>query len=133
MSNELANVSYTAIFPILASNAVKEYFAGPFISMISTPGVSYVTIKNDNGDSYDHLMTAIGNTWPLLVLSVLLSLNSGFVVWLLVSASKIPSICNVYLCKSDCFEEGVIMFSPMTESVCGYKILDTGLKSESKL
>ena len=96
MSNELANVSYTAIFPILASNVVKEYFAGPFISMISTPGVSYVTIKNDNGDSYDDLMTAIGNTWPLLVLSVLLSLNSGFVIWLLVSASKIQISCNFF-------------------------------------
>jgi len=82
-SNELMNRSSTAIFPILAARVVKEYFAGPYISLMSTPGVSYVTIQNNNGDSYDHLMTAIGNTWPLLVLSVLLSLNSGFVVWLL--------------------------------------------------
>ena len=86
-SSELRNVSYTAIFPILATKAVKQYFAGPFISMISTPGVSYVTVKNDNGDSYDHLVTALRDTWPLLALSVLLALNAGFVVWLLVSAS----------------------------------------------
>ena len=90
------NTSSTAIFPILAARVVKEYFAGPYISLMSTPGVSYVTIQNNNGDSYDHLITAIGNTWPLLVLSVLLSLNSGFVVWLLVSEKtfdllKLPS------------------------------------------
>ena len=86
-SNELQNLSYTAIFPILATNAVKEYFAGPYISMMATPGVSYVTIKNDNGESYDHLVSAIADTWPLLVLSVILSLNSGFVIWILVSKS----------------------------------------------
>ena len=84
-SAELSNVSYTAIFPILATKTIKTYFAGPFISMMSTPGVTYVYAKADIGESYRHLMDALSNTWPLLVLSILLSLNAGFVIWMLVS------------------------------------------------
>ena len=96
-SGEMENASYTAIFPILATKSIKTYFTGPFISMMSTPGVSYVKIKPDNGESYEHLLDAISRTWPLLVLSIMLSLNAGFIIWLCVRMKFFYTFFNAKL------------------------------------
>eukprot|EP00794_Sanderia_malayensis_P018944 gene18944-20850_t len=82
-SQKVMNYSYTAILPVLATKSVNEYFAGPFISILATPGVTYVTKYNEVAESLGNMLNAISHTWQLLVLSIMLSLNAGFIVWIL--------------------------------------------------
>ena len=79
------NRTYTAILPILATASIKQYFAGHFVGMMDTPGVSYVSNSDLNGHTFDQMTVAISRTWPLLAISLLMSLNAGFVIWILVS------------------------------------------------
>ncbi len=99
-SSNLSHTDYTAIFPVLASTNVKEYFAGPFIGMISTPGVAYVAIFDEVTDSLAHMTDAISQTWQLLVLSILMSLNAGFIVWILVSRVPYHEFFNTLIRKA---------------------------------
>ncbi|EDO40070.1 predicted protein [Nematostella vectensis] len=59
---------------------IKTFYGRPFVVFVKSPGIAIVTGKTVSGAD---LLTAIVNSWPILVFIVTSLSLSGFVVWLL--------------------------------------------------
>ena len=75
---------YQVVMPILADSKAVISYGNPFVKFISTPGVAYVQIDKTSETIMEGLVKSILGVWPLLAIAILLSINSGALIWILV-------------------------------------------------
>ena len=54
--------------------------------MIESPGVAFMVVGDAEGSSSQAIFDSILDGWPILVLTVVMALLSGVIMWMLVSA-----------------------------------------------
>ena len=81
--------AYSIMMPALAVSTAETYFAKPFVKLVNTPGVIYVTIDKSEERSMEKMLESIGSTWPIFVIVSLLTLEGGIIIWLLVRQSTL--------------------------------------------
>ena len=86
--------SYSIMMPALATSKTGIYFGNPFVKLMDTPGVVYVTIDNSAEEFGRKLLASIGGTWPLLIITLLLTTQGGVYIWLSVSLFTYSTIFN---------------------------------------
>ena len=79
--------SYSIMMPALAASKSETYFGNPFVKLMDTPGVVYVIIDNSAEEFGRKVLASIGGTWPLLIITLLLTAQGGVFMWLLVCFS----------------------------------------------
>ena len=72
-------------FPLFASSEVISYNGHQFVPLFSHPGVIYYIIKDTLATQVKQMTKNILNTWPILILNLLLVFLSGIIIWALVS------------------------------------------------
>ena len=73
--------SSDAIFPVLGYKSTTEMYGFYFIPVLEAPNAYYFTLKPTQSEKVLHLMKGCLSTWPLIVICLLLSCLSGFVIW----------------------------------------------------
>ena len=79
------NSTFTIIMPYIAKINAKKYFKYPYIQMMATPGVVYITLNDDTEKYLRELAKSVLGTWPLVVTTFLMAVQAGAVIWVLVS------------------------------------------------
>ena len=73
------------------------------VPMLPNTGVAFVVIKENKGNHSMKLLNSLVGTWPVLVLTLILSVIAGIIAWALVSkaiassAFKLPFFLHVIL------------------------------------
>ncbi len=62
----------------------KEFVGNQYLEFFDTKGVAYVTIKEMNLAHFAKFVSSILSTWPLFLISILMAVDAGILVWLLV-------------------------------------------------
>lgn len=71
------------IFPLLATKATKRLYGFHYIPVVEVPSAYYITLRITQKDKMTSLLMGVFNTWPLIIICLLLALISGFVIWAL--------------------------------------------------
>ena len=81
------NSSATIVMPFMSKKDAKSYFGSHYFRLMATPGVVYIT-KNTDKEKYqkDFAESLIG-TWPLILITFLMAVQAGVIIWVLVSIS----------------------------------------------
>ena len=72
------------MMPAVALSTSENYFGNPFVKLLDTPGVVYVTIDNSAEKAMEKMLQSIGDTWPIFVIVTILTIQGGITMWLLV-------------------------------------------------
>ena len=77
----------TFAMPVQSSDKSKKFLGHDYIHMLSirSAGLFAPAVKPDPIEMGKSLMTSILNTWPMLIIVLVLSVAAGFCVWVLVS------------------------------------------------
>ena len=79
----------TITFPISGKKADREYQnSHKFMPLISSPGVAFIVVDDPPGTSAEAVFNSVLSGWPVLVLTLLMALLSGIIMWGLVSLLK---------------------------------------------
>ena len=70
------------IYGDMKDTTFQEY---PFYPVVESPGVVFITKKEDSENSANAVMAAVFQGWPVLVLTLIMAALSGIIVWALVS------------------------------------------------
>lgn len=76
----------TITFPISGNKdnpSYKNEFK--FLPLISSPGVAFIVVEEPPGTSAKAVFDSVVSGWPVLLLTILMALLSGIVMWALVS------------------------------------------------
>lgn len=73
------------VFPFYQENTLKAVENMSFVALINSPSVVYITKRQSTGGIPMKLLDAIFNSWPVLILAMLLSFMAGIFLWFLVS------------------------------------------------
>ena len=73
------------IYGVMKDTTFQEY---PFYPVVESPGVVFITKKEDAENSANAVMSAVFQGWPVLVLTLIMAALSGIIVWALVSDTK---------------------------------------------
>ena len=76
---------YSIMLPVLSVLDADTYFTKPFLRLIDTPGVVYVTIDRSAWTTMMNMFNSLTNTWPLFLIILLLAIQGGVIIWILVS------------------------------------------------
>ena len=87
------------MMPALAISTSETYFGKPFVKLIDSPGVVYITIDKSAERAVEKMLESIGGTWPIFVIVSLLTLQGGVIIWLLVRQSSLFSILSLFPCN----------------------------------
>ena len=80
---------YSIMMPALTVANADTYFGNPFLQVMNTPGVIYVTIDKSAEEFLNKTFQSISGTWPLAIITILLTVQGGILIWLLVSSSTL--------------------------------------------
>lgn len=70
------------VFPVLGMTSSQQMYGFHFVPIVQAPDTLYITLgKKSPKEIITNLITTCANMWPLVLISVLLSLISGFVAW----------------------------------------------------
>ena len=77
----------TITFPISGKKGDRFYQNEyKFMPLISSPGVAFIVVNEPPGTSAKAVFNSVLSGWPVLVLTLLMALLSGIIMWGLVSA-----------------------------------------------
>lgn len=68
------------IYGDMKDTTFQEY---PFYPVVESPGVVFITKKEDSENSANAVMAAVFQGWPVLVLTLIMAALSGIIVWAL--------------------------------------------------
>lgn len=71
------------ILPILAPRSVTQLYGFHFIPVIAAPTSYYFTLRATEVENAVKLVLACLNTWPLIVIFLMMAFISGFIIWFL--------------------------------------------------
>ena len=75
----------TVTIPVVLYSTAKSATGSTFIPLIKTKGVTYISSEDMSVLYFDKFIRSIVSNWPLFMISLLLALDAGIIVWLLVS------------------------------------------------
>ena len=76
----------TITFPISGKKDDREYQnSHKFMPLISSPGVAFIVVNDPPGTSANAVFNSVLSGWPVLLLTLLMALLSGIIMWGLVS------------------------------------------------
>ena len=96
----------TITFPISGKKEDRFYQNDyKFLPLISSPGVAFIVVEEPPGTSANAVFYSVLSGWPVLVLTILMALLSGIIMWGLVrfsftSTKMIRSLSHSVLCVS---------------------------------
>ena len=56
-----------------------------YIPLVESPGIAYIVIIGESTSPAEQMMVSILSTWPYIVITLLLAVVAGIVIWFLVS------------------------------------------------
>ena len=71
------------IFPMIAPLGLDKLYGFYFISLFQVPSSYYFTLRVTNKETMTKLIATCTNIWPLLLICLLMSLISGFLIWII--------------------------------------------------
>ena len=80
----IAREDYTMFGPILSGNDGDTYGGRPYVRLMSSPYVYFVTWDKPSTKNLHKLLTALKGAWPLLCVILLLAVEAGILIWLTV-------------------------------------------------
>ena len=86
--------AYSIMLPVLSTSTSTKYFGNPFVKLIKSPGVAYVTIDKSAERFVDKTLQSLGGTWPLIVTVALWTVEGGIIMWLLVCYNTSSVYCG---------------------------------------
>ena len=87
--SENLNELDTITFPISGKKGDREYQNNnKFMPLIGSPGVAFIVVDDPPGTSANAVFNSVLSGWPVLVLTLLMALLSGIVMWGLVSVQS---------------------------------------------
>ena len=63
-----------------------------FMPLVSSPGVAFIVVDEPPGTSANAVFNSVLSGWPVLLLTLLMALLSGIIMWGLVSALLLPPL-----------------------------------------
>ena len=82
------DVNDTITFPISGYKDDRLYQNEyKFMPLVSSPGVAFIVVDEPPGTSANAVFNSVLSGWPVLLLTLLMALLSGIIMWTLVSAS----------------------------------------------
>jgi len=75
--------AYSIMLPALSTSTSTKYFGNPFVKLIKSPGVAYITIDKSAEKFLEKTLQSMGGTWPLIVTVALWTIEGGIIMWLL--------------------------------------------------
>ena len=82
------DVNDTITFPISGYKDDRLYQSEyKFMPLVSSPGVAFIVVDEPPGTSANAVFKSVLSGWPVLVLTLLMALLSGIIMWALVSVS----------------------------------------------
>ena len=76
----------TISFPIAGKKSDREFQSRyDFMPLVSSPGVAFFVVEEEPGTSARAVFDSVLSGWPILLLTLLMALLSGMVMWALVS------------------------------------------------
>ena len=72
-------------FPIFGSSERVSYNGYAFVPLFSHPGVIFYIIKDPLRTQVIGMIKNVFNTWPIILINLLMIVISGFIIWALVS------------------------------------------------
>ena len=82
------DVNDTITFPISGYKDDRLYQSEyKFMPLVSSPGVAFIVVDEPPGTSANAVFNSVLSGWPVLLLTLLMALLSGIIMWALVSAS----------------------------------------------
>lgn len=80
--SENINEINTITFPISGKKEDREYQNNnKFMPLISSPGVAFIVVDDPPGTSANAVFNSVLSGWPVLVLTLLMALLSGIIMW----------------------------------------------------
>ena len=77
----------TITFPISGAKDDRSYQNDyRFMPLIGSPGVAFIVVDEPPGTSANAVFNSVLSGWPVLLLTLLMALLSGIIMWGLVSA-----------------------------------------------
>lgn len=73
--------------PVLAVSNMASYFNKPYVKLMDTPGVVFVQMDQSANVIMQKTFSSFADTWPLLVITLLLTLQGGVLIWIFVSSA----------------------------------------------
>jgi len=75
---------YDLFLPIEGGkNNIRYRSSYYFLPMIESPGIAFMTVGEPDGESAKAMFTSILGGWPILVLTIVMALLSGVIMWML--------------------------------------------------
>ena len=75
----------TLSFPIVGKKDDRTFQSTlKFMPLISSPGVAFIVVDDEPGTSARAVFNSVLSGWPILLLTLLMALLSGMVMWALV-------------------------------------------------
>lgn len=68
--------------PVLAVSNMASYFNKPYVKLMDTPGVVFVQMDQSANVIMQKTFSSFADTWPLLVITLLLTLQGGVLIWI---------------------------------------------------
>lgn len=56
-----------------------------FQSVVSSPGIAFIVVNDEPGTSANAVFSSVLGGWPILLLTMVMALLSGMIMWALVS------------------------------------------------
>ena len=79
----------TITFPISGKKVDRYYQTSyKFMPLIGSPGVAFIVVDDPPGTSANAVFNSVLSGWPVLVLTLLMALLSGIIMWGLVSSER---------------------------------------------
>ena len=79
----------TITFPISGKKADRYYQNSyRFMPLVGSPGVAFIVVDEPPGTSANAVFNSVLSGWPVLVLTLLMALLSGIIMWGLVSNER---------------------------------------------
>ena len=78
----------TITFPISGKKDDRYYQNDyKFLPLVGSPGVAFIVVEDPPGTSANAVFNSVLSGWPVLVLTLLMALLSGIIMWGLVCAT----------------------------------------------
>ena len=119
------DVNDTITFPISGYKDDHQYQSEyTFMPLISSPGVAFIIVDEPPGTSANAVFNSVLSGWPVLLLTLLMALLSGIIMWGLVSTFyyglnrriRLPCLGMLQLCNlpntTDCMGVSTNRISP---------------------
>lgn len=71
------------LYPLLGFRSLTEMYGAYYIPVFNVPSAYYITLKPTASEKMFLLFLGCISTWPLIAICILLSIISGFVIWIM--------------------------------------------------